>query len=78
MRPEDFVELMKPKAGTSPFRLGTIPADYVSGRPRVQFDGESEASIRTFPYAASYTPTANHRVLVAMVGHSGVVICRVV
>lgn len=60
------------------FRLGTIPGDYVSGRPTVQFDGESTASTRTYPYLASYTPAAGDRVLVAMVGHSGVVLGKVV
>ena len=60
------------------FRLGYIDAGYVSGLPQVVFDGETSASTRQYPYLASYTPAADDRVLVAMVGHSGVVVGRIV
>ena len=60
------------------FRLGTIPSTYTSGRPQVQFDGESAASTRTYPYLGSYTPAANDRVLVAMVGHGGIILGKVI
>jgi hypothetical protein len=56
------------------FRLGTIPGTYVSGRPTVIFDGEGAASSRVYPYLSSYAPAAGDRVLVAMVGHGGVVL----
>lgn len=61
----------------SPFVLGTIPADYVSGRPRIQFDGESSASTKTYPYLSSYTPAANDRVLLGQAGHGWVVLGEV-
>ena len=77
--PEDFLGLVQGTGKTqSSFRLGTIPATYTAGRPTVKFDGESVASARTYPYASSYTPAANDRVLVAMVGHGGVILCKVV
>ncbi|HHY95074.1 MAG TPA: hypothetical protein GX513_08710 [Firmicutes bacterium] len=77
MRPEDFLEIVKRSGGQPVFRLGTIPAGYVSGRPRVQFDGESAPSARTWPYLASYTPAAGDRVLVAVVGNGGVVLGKI-
>lgn len=77
--PEDFLQVItsndKP---TAPFKIGTIPAGYTSGRPTVQFDGESAASTRTYPYLSSYTPTANDRVLLAMVGHGAVILGKIV
>lgn len=78
MQPEKFLEIIRgqPDKQTA-FKLGTIPAGYTSGRPTIQFDGESSASTRTYPYLSSYTPTASDRVLVAMVGHSGVVLGKV-
>ena len=60
------------------FRLGYIDSGYVSGLPQIVFDGETSASARLYPYLASYTPAADDRVLVAMVGHSGVVVGRIV
>ena len=60
------------------FRLGYIDSGYVSGLPQIVFDGETSASTRQYPYLASYTPAADDRVLVAMVGHGGVVVGRIV
>lgn len=78
MRPEDFLNIIGGREKQAAFRLGTIPADYTSGRPKVQFDGETMASTRTYPYLAGYTPTASDRVLVAMVGNGGVVLNKVI
>lgn len=81
MEVNEFVGIIK-KAGRGnkkpAFRLGVIPSDYVSGRPQVIFDGETDPSVRTYPYLDSYTPAADDRVLVAMVGHGGVVLGKVV
>jgi len=75
----DFLQIVRPEQKQAPdLEMGTIPANYVSGRPAVQFDGETIASTRTYPYLASYTPTAGDRVLVAMVAHGGVVIGKIV
>ena len=78
LKAEEFLGLVQPKAAQIVFKLGTIPSDYVSGRPTILFDGEGTISTRTYPYLDSYTPTGNDRVLVAMVGHSGVVLGDVV
>lgn len=57
------------------FRLATIPAGYAAGRPTLIFDGEQTATTRTYPKAKGLTLAAGDRVLVAMVGHGGVVLC---
>lgn len=59
------------------FRLATIPSGYTMGIPTLIFDGEGSATTRQYHYLASYTPTANDRVLVAMVGHGGVILGKV-
>lgn len=79
MDPAKFLEIISPERGDpTVFKIGTIPAGYVSGRPTVKFDGESAASVRLYPYLGSYTPAANDRVLVAMVGHSGVILGKII
>lgn len=78
MRPEDFLQLLNQDTGPPVFRLGTIPGTYTGGRPRVQFDGESAASTRTYPYLSGYVPAAGDRVLVAMVGHGAVVLGKII
>lgn len=78
MRPEDFLDIVQGgNDKQAAFRLGSVPADYAGGRPRVKFDGETTASTRTYPYLGNYTPAANDRVLVAMVGSGGVILGKV-
>lgn len=77
--PETFLNVMrKPEDDTDTFRLGTIPDTYSSGRPTITFDGETTTSTKTYPYLSSYAPAANHRVLLARVGHTWVVVGRVI
>jgi len=79
MKPEDFLSILHTpsKSKTPTFRMGTIPSDYVSGRPTIKFDGETSASTRTYPYLSSYSPSANDRVLIALVGHGGVILGKI-
>lgn len=67
---KDFIPLV--------FSLGTISSSYTSGRPQIVFDGESTASTRTYPYLSSYTPAANDRVIIAIVGHGGVILGKII
>ena len=78
MRLDILARLIKKESASRPFQLATIPADYVSGRPHLIFDGEGTATVRTWPYLASYTPAATDRVLVAMAGKGGVVLGKIV
>lgn len=56
------------------YRLGTIDPAYVSGNPKIVFDGETTASAKQYLYLSSYTPKANDRVLLLKVSGSYVVI----
>lgn len=75
---EEFLNITKQKKEKALFWLGTIPSDYVSGRPKVQFDGEGVASSKQYPYLSPYTPGANHRVLLVRVGNGWVILGRIV
>jgi len=79
MKPEEFVALLRSLAPTTvSFRLATIDSAYVSGQPRVQFDGDALPGERTWPRLSGYTPVAGDRVLIAMVSHGGVILGKVV
>ena len=79
MRPEDFLKIITDQGRDSPvFLLGIIPSGYTTGRPTITFDGESTASTRTYPYLSQYTPTANDRVILAVVGHGVVVLGKII
>ncbi|PZN05072.1 MAG: hypothetical protein DIU76_08290 [Bacillota bacterium] len=79
MRPDEFLHLVRDQPSDGPLvRLGTIPAGYTSGRPQVQWDGETAPSSRTYPYLSSYTPAAGDRVLAVRAGRTWVILGRVV
>lgn len=79
MRAEDFLKIVRNQGRDSPvFLLGKIPSGYTTGRPTIQFDGESTASIRTYPYLGSYAPVANDRVMLAAVGHGAVILGKII
>lgn len=59
------------------YRLATIPSGYTSGNPTLIFDGEGSASTRQYPCVSSYVPVANDRVVVAMIGHGGLVLGKI-
>lgn len=69
----DYVEDDAPQ-----YAMGTIDSAYASGRPRVLFDGETVLGGKLYPYLASYTPVASHRVLLAPAGSSYVILGRIV
>lgn len=64
-------------AGTRPSRLGMVDPAHVSGAARVTFDGEEDLSDKAYPYLSTYTPTANHRVLLIPAGSTYVIAGRV-
>lgn len=55
-------------------RFAKVADTYTSGRPTLVFDGESIATVKAYPYLASYTPLAGDRVMVV----SGVVIGKII
>jgi hypothetical protein len=79
MNPEDFLSIIQGSDKNTPidFRFGSIPADYASGRPKIQFDGESTVSTNTYPYLSSYAPAAGEKVLLVRVRNSWVILGKV-
>lgn len=45
-------------------QFAAIDSGYVSGRPRLIFDGESVATVKVYPYISTYAPVAGDRVMV--------------
>lgn len=79
MNPDEFLKIVKnasPQKDDS--RMGNISSDYVSGRPKVKFDGESTASTQTYPYLSSYIPVANDRVVLFKVGAAWLILGKVI
>lgn len=70
---DEFKRLLLGSKNDKLIRFATIASDYTSGRPTLIFDGETAATIKKYPYLASYEPSANERVMVV----SGVVIGRI-
>lgn len=55
-------------------QFAKVSDDYTSGRPTLVFDGETVATVKAYPYLASYTPLAGDRVMVV----SGVIIGKII
>ena len=68
----------KPEVPNPWIRHGTIPAGYTTGMPTVQFDGDTAASGRRYPYVSSYTPTANDRVVLVRSGSTWLVLGKII
>lgn len=79
LTPAQFVRLLDERGAPSgaQLRYATIPANYTSGAPQLIFDGETAATTRTWPRLASYTPAANDRVAVLMIGGNGIILGKV-
>lgn len=56
------------------FVQGTIDPSYVSGRPKVRFDGETLVSGKQYPYLSSYTPAANDVVILARISGTYIIL----
>jgi hypothetical protein len=74
----ELLEIFRKEDKLPAFALGSVDEDYVSGKPKILFDGETVVSTKTYPYLETYTPTAADRVLLARVGGSYVVLGKVV
>lgn len=76
MTPPEFLHLIRQAVGDGRdlFALGTVDEAHTTGAPRVRFDDEDVASVRTRPYLSGYTPTAGDRVLLGRVGNGWVVL----
>lgn len=45
-------------------KFAKIDSSYTAGRPQLIFDGETAATLKQYPYLATYTPIADDRVMV--------------
>lgn len=59
-----FLDAFKNEAPKKLVQFAAIESGYVSGRPRLVFDGESVATVKAYPYISTYTPVAGDRVMV--------------
>lgn len=64
----------EPSSADRPVRLATVDPAYVSGWPKVKFDGESTLSGKTYPHVDSYAPAKNDRVVLVPVGTSYLIV----
>jgi hypothetical protein len=77
MNAEEFVRLMSKLQKTEKaFSIGTVGS--VSGnKATIQFDGEGSASSKYYPSLAPYSPVAGHRVLVANIAGTHVILGQI-
>ncbi len=79
--PTNFVDLLdeyfKSQHQTQAFYLGKIDPAYTSGLPKVLVDGDDTVADKAYSHNASYTPVANDRVLLARVGNTFVILCKI-
>lgn len=59
-----------------PTAMGTVTG--TSGGVQIQFDGESQASTKTYKRISPYTPTVGDRVLLVRAGRTWVVLGKIV
>ena len=79
MRPEEIARLiLESQPEQRPFTLATVDPSYSSGRPKLIFDGDTVVSQKTYPYLSSYSPSANHRVILANIAGTHVILGRII
>lgn len=72
--PEEFIGYFgNPESPVKVVRFAKIDPLFVSGLPRLIFDGEQIPTVKKYPHLAGYTPGANHRVMII----HGVIIDRI-
>lgn len=60
--PQEFVEMFGKEPEKKIVKFAKVTN--AEGRPQLQFDGETSASIKRYPYLGSYTPMIDDRVMV--------------
>lgn len=74
MNAEQFVQVFGNKRDEKKLiRFAKIDPAYATGKPRLVFDGEAQATLKQYPYLASYAPAAGDAVMVV----HGVVIGKI-
>lgn len=74
IKAEELVNMFGNKPNEQIIKFGSIDSSYITGRPRILFDGESVVSGKQYLYLSSYSPSPGDRVIIV----SGVVIGKIV
>lgn len=69
---QEFVRMFAKEKQIKYIKFGEVVD--ATGRPQIKIDGESTASIKRYPYLASYEPLLNDRVMIV----HGVVIGKII
>lgn len=64
IRIDRFLDAFQNEKPRNEIQFATVDSGYVSGRPRLVFDGESVATVKVYPHLSTYTPVAGDRVMV--------------
>lgn len=72
--PEGFLQVTRGKAPKSPFIFGEVTQE---SPLKIKLDGYEAALTKSFKKVSSYTPTIGDRVIIAVAGHSHVVLGKV-
>ena len=72
---EEFLNILK-NDEKKVFKLGKIDPNYVSGDPKILFDGETQVSTKTYK-TINYTPAAGDRVLLVSIAGTYLVLGKV-
>ena len=63
-----------PSSADKPVQLAVVDPDYVSGWPKVIFEGESTLSGKLYPHLDSYCPSPSDRVVMVPVGTTWIIV----
>lgn len=77
MDAEQFLNIVKSNDKVESFKLGKIDSNYVSGRPKIMFDGETIVSQKQYCYLDSYVPIQNDRVLLIFISGTFVILGKI-
>lgn len=72
---EEFLNILK-NDEKKVFKLGKIDPGYVSGDPKILFDGETTVSVKKYK-TINYSPIANDRVLLVRLAGTYLVLGKV-
>lgn len=74
IKAEQFVEMFGNKEQEKLIRFAKVDPNYTSGRPSLIFDGETNVTIKVYPYISSYVPSPNDKVMLV----KGVIVGKII
>lgn len=61
---QEFVKVFSKDKQVKNVKFAKVDSGYITGKPRLVFDGETTATVKRYPHLSSYTPTVGDRVMV--------------